>query len=125
MGAYQNLDVARSQVGKNLLSLLSFYDAREQFHPDVHSLEKITDGLQMLLGKDFGWCHHTCLIIIVQRNEHGHECHERLASTQIPLQKTVHLSAAAHISSDFMHHPFLCSCQFERQMIGVESVELR
>ena len=45
MGAYQNLDVARSQVGKNLFSFLSLYDACEQFHPDVHSLQKVTDGL--------------------------------------------------------------------------------
>ena len=38
MGAYQNLDVARSQVGKNLFSLLSLYDACEQFYADIHSL---------------------------------------------------------------------------------------
>ena len=79
MGAHQNLDIARSQVGKNLFSLLAFYDASEQFHPDVHSLEKVADGLQMLLGKDFGRCHHTCLITVIQRNEHGHQRHERLA----------------------------------------------
>ena len=123
MGAYQNLDVARSQVGKNLFSLLSLYDACEQFHPDIHSLQEVADGLQMLLGKNFGRCHHTCLITVIQCNEHGHEGHERLARTHITLQKTVHLSAAAHIGSDFMHHPFLGACQFKRQMMGIEPVE--
>ncbi len=40
MGADQNLDIAGSQVGKNLFSFLSFHDAREQFYPDVHALQE-------------------------------------------------------------------------------------
>ncbi len=84
---------------------------------------KVADGLQMLLGKDFRRSHHTCLIAVVQGDEHGHESHERLARTYITLQEAVHLSAAAHIGSNFVHHPFLCSRQFERQMMGIEPVE--
>ena len=123
MGSHENLDVARSQVGKNLLSLLALHDTRQQFNPDVHALQERADGLQMLFGKDFRRSHHTCLITIVQGDEHGHQRHERLARTHIALQESVHLSSAAHIGSDFVHHPFLRPCQFEGEMVGIEAVE--
>ena len=123
MGADQNLDIAGGEVGKNLFSFLSFHDARQQFYPDVHALQERVDGLEMLLGKDFCRCHHACLITVVQGDEHGHECHERLARAYIALQEAVHLSAAAHVGPDFVHHPFLRSRQFEGQMVGIEAVE--
>ena len=45
MGAYQNLDVARSQVGKNLFSLLSLYDARK--HRTVSRAPQGARGLKL------------------------------------------------------------------------------
>ena len=77
----------------------------------------------MLLCKNFGRCHQAGLITVVQSDEHSHQGNERLARAYVALKEPVHLSAAAHISSDFVHHPFLGTRQFEGKMMGVEAVE--
>ena len=85
MGSYQYLDVASDEVVEYGLALLAFHDACKQFHSNVHSLEEVTDGLEMLFGKNFRWCHQACLIPIVEGDEHGHEGNECLAGTHVAL----------------------------------------
>ena len=123
MCAHQYLDISTNQSIEHFLALLSLHHTREQFHPDVHPLEKFTDGLQVLFGKNFGRSHQTGLITVVEGDEHGHQRHEGFTRTHVALQQPVHLSAAAHIGTDFMHHPFLCAREFERKMVGIEIME--
>ena len=123
MRAYQYLDIACSKSVEYLLPFLALDDAGEEFHPDVHALQEIADGLQMLLCEDFGRCHQTGLIAVVQSDEHSHQGYERLARAYVALKEPVHLSAAAHIGPDLVHHPFLGTREFERKMMGVETVE--
>ena len=123
MSSHQYLHLSASQCVEYGLSLFAFYDARQQFHPDVHPLQKLPDGLQMLFSQDFGWSHHAGLESIVECYEHGHQCHECLARSYISLQKSVHLFAAAHVGAYLMHHPLLCSGKTERQVVRIETVE--
>ena len=85
MGAYENLHTAVLQPLQYLLSLLTFHDTCQQFHPDVHSPKEVLDGLQVLLGENLRRCHDTCLVAVVEGDEHRHQCHQRLAAAYIPL----------------------------------------
>ena len=77
----------------------------------------------MLFCQDLCRSHDTGLIAIVDGNEHRHQCHECFARADITLQKTVHLSAGAHVFSDFSDDAFLGFCQRERQVVAVKGVE--
>ena len=85
MGSYENLHLARQQTVKNLLAFLAFDDARQQFHADVHVTQEVADSLQMLFGQYLRRRHDTCLIAVVQGNEHRHQGYERLTRTDIAL----------------------------------------
>ena len=77
----------------------------------------------MLVSQNFGGCHHTSLITIIQRYQHTHQCHQRFSTAYIPLQQTVHLLTAPHIPAYFFQYTLLGTCQFERQILGIESIE--
>ena len=121
--AHQNLHLASEQSVQDVLSLFAFHNAGEQFHAYRHILQESLDGLQMLLCQDLRRCHDTGLKTIVQRDEHCHERHQRLAAAHVALQQAVHLSAGTHVLTDFMHHPFLGSRQRERQVLTIKRIE--
>ena len=123
--ANQYMHITGAESVENLLTLLALHDASKQFYADRHAFQELTNALQVLLCQDFRRCHHAGLITIVQGNEHGHQGHQCLSATHVALQQAVHLTACAHILADLVHHPFLCACQCERQVLLVEVVEQR
>ena len=77
----------------------------------------------MLIGQDFGGCHHARLVVIVERNEHTHQRHQRLSATHIALQQTIHLATRAHVATYLLQHTLLCIGQLERQILLIKAVE--
>ena len=78
----------------------------------------------MLLSQYLSRCHDARLIAIAKSNEHGHKGYKRLARTYIALQQTVHLATRTHIVAYLVHHTFLCTGEFELEIVGIEVVEL-
>ena len=93
MGADEDLYSAIEQSLEHFFSPFPLDDTCEQSHTDVHPLEELHDGLQMLLGEDFRRSHDTSLVAVVDGNEHRHKGYEGLATTDITLKQTVHLAA--------------------------------
>ena len=89
--ADKNFHIAAYQAIEHLAAALALDDAREQFHAYWHVAEKVANGGEVLLCQDLRGCHDAGLIAVVDRQEHGHEGHERLARAYIALQQTVHL----------------------------------
>ena len=77
----------------------------------------------MLLGKYLCRCHDAGLAAVVDGNEHHHECYERLAAADVPLQQSVHLPAALHVGMHLADDTFLCFRQRKWQVLVEESVE--
>ena len=77
----------------------------------------------MLLGQYLCGGHQACLIAVVESNEHRHECNECLARAHIALQESVHLPSRAHVGPDFVHDTFLCTSEFEGQILVIERVK--
>ena len=65
MGAHEDLYRTVGNALKDGLALLSFHNAGEQFHADIHVAQKLSDGGQMLFGQDFRRRHDAGLIAIV------------------------------------------------------------
>ena len=78
----------------------------------------------MLLCQYLGRRHDARLIAIAQSYEHGHKRHKRLARTYVALQQTVHLASRTHIVAYLVHHTFLCTGEFELEVVGIKVVEL-
>ena len=123
MGAHEYLDVTCGEVFQDVFTLLALHDAREEFHPNVHIFQEVSDGLQMLFREDFRRCHQAGLETIVEGDEHCHQCHERLARAYVTLQESVHLPTAAHVGTYLVHHSLLCPCQLEGEVVGIETIE--
>ena len=67
--------------------------------------------------------HYAGLKAVVDGDEHGHQCHERLAAAHVALQQTVHLLSRAHVFSYFLNDTFLCACERKGKVIEVKVVE--
>ena len=113
MGAHEYLDVTRGEVFQDVFTLLALHDTCEEFHTDVYIFQEVTEGLEVLLGENFRRSHQAGLETIVEGDEHGHQCHEGLARTDITLQEAVHLATAAHVGTYLVHHSLLCPRQLE------------
>ena len=116
--------VARYEPIKYFGALLALHHSREQFGTYVHTVKKLAYGGKMLFCQYLGRCHDARLIAVAQSYEHGHKRHKRLARTYIALQQTVHLAARTHIVAYLVHHTFLCTGEFELEVVGIEIVEL-
>ena len=79
MGAHEDVDGAVEQAFEHLLTTLALDDARQQRHSEIHAVEKLHDGLQVLFGEDFRGGHDTGLITVIDGDEHRHQGHEGLA----------------------------------------------
>ncbi len=124
-GMRTHQDVYRTirQPVQHLLPAPPLDDAREQCHTDGHVVQKVHDGLQVLLGQYLRRGHDAGLVAVVQRNEHRHQCHQRLAAAHVALQQAVHLAPAAHVPADFADDALLGIGQREGQVAVVETVE--
>ena len=111
MSAHQNLHSAIQQSVEDFLTASAFHDACQQGHTDVHALQEVHDGLEVLLGQNLRRSHDAGLIAVVQCDEHRHQRDEGLSATHVALQQTVHLSSATHILADFTDDTFLCLSQ--------------
>ena len=65
MGANQDLYRTVGNALKDGLAFLSFHNAGEQFHADIHVAQKLADGGQMLFGQYFRRRHDAGLIAVV------------------------------------------------------------
>ena len=83
--AHQDVDRPIGQSFEHLLAAFALHDARQQFHTDVHSLQKRLKGGQVLLGENLRRRHHAGLETVVERQQHHHECHQRLARSHVAL----------------------------------------
>ena len=113
VGADENLHRTIEQSLEYFFPTFSLDDTCEQGHTDVHSLEELHDGLQMLFGKDFRRSHDTGLVAVVDGDEHRHECYEGLATANIALEQTVHLATRSYIGTNLPNHPLLGLRQWE------------
>ena len=69
----------------------------------------------MLLGEDFRRRHERDLQPVLHRDERGHQCHDRLAGTDVSLEQPVHRLDALHVADDLGNRLLLISGQLERQ----------
>ena len=111
VGAYKNLDATVEQAFEHLLASFALDDTGQQFHSDIHSFQKVGDGLQVLFGENLRRCHDTRLITVVEGDEHRHQGHQCLSAAHIALQQTVHLSTRAHILADLPDDALLGFCE--------------
>ena len=123
MGAHEDVDGAVEEPFEHLLTALALDDARQQGHAEVHAIEELHDGLQVLFCEDFRGCHDASLIAVVDGDEHRHQGHEGLPASHVALQQTVHLPARPNVDPDLPDHPFLCLRQREGQVLAIEGVE--
>ena len=79
MGAHEDVDGAVEQAFEYFLATLAFNDACQQGYSQVHPVEELHDGLQVLFGEDFRRGHDASLIAVVDSDKHGHQGHEGLA----------------------------------------------
>ena len=78
VGANENLHAAVQEAAEHLLPALAFHDACEQFHVDVHAVEEVTQGGEVLLGQDLGRSHQAHLVAVVDGEEGREQGHEGL-----------------------------------------------
>ena len=123
MRTYQNMHVSCQQTGKDAFPSFSFDGTGQQFDSDIHSEKQFLYRFIMLVCQNFGRCHHTRLITIIQGKQHAHQGNERFPATYIPLQKTVHLPSAAYVVANFFQYPFLRPCQLKRQVLCIKRIE--
>ena len=124
MSSDEYAHIARYEPIKYFGALLALHHSREQFGAYVHTIKKLAYCGKMLLCQYLGRRHDTRLIAIAQSYENGHKRYERLARTYIALQQTVHLAARTHIVAYLVHHTFLCTGEFELEVVSIEVVEL-
>ena len=123
MSADEDMYLPRNHSVENLCAPFAFDAAREQLHPYVHPTQHTGDGFVVLASQYLGGGHHAGLITVVQGDEHGHQCHQRLATAHIALKQAVHLTAASHIPAYFLDDTLLRTRQFKRKVLGVKGIE--
>ena len=123
MSSYQNLHVASEQVFQNSFTTLTLHIARKQLYTHIHACQKSADSFIMLVSQDFGGSHHARLITIIERYQHGHKRHKRLAATHIALQQTVHLSSATHVATHLLYDTLLRTRQLKRKVLRIKCIE--
>ncbi len=124
VSADEDVDGAVGQSVEHLLALLTLDGSREHGHVDVHALEKVGDGLQVLFGENLGGRHDAGLEAVVDGDEHRHQRDERLTRPHVALQQTVHLTAGVHVVAYLVHHALLRIGQLKVEVVAVEGVEL-
>ena len=85
MRTYQYLDIATEQATEDCLTTFALDRAGKQLHTHIHPGQQLGYGGIVLPGQYFGWRHHAGLKTVVQRHQHGHQCHQRLAAAHISL----------------------------------------
>ena len=71
----------------------------------------------MLTGEDLGGRHHTRLIAVVHAEKHGEERYEGLPTPYIPLDESIHLTAADDIGLDLADDTLLRTRQVKGQTL--------
>ena len=114
-------------VDERLVYLFSFFGASatgQKSHFDTDRLCPLCYGLIVLTGEDFCRGHEAGLCLIVDGYEHSHKGHHRLATAYVTLQKTIHLSAGAHIGANLFDDALLSISELEWKHLGVEPIEV-
>ena len=123
MRSYQDMHISGQQSGKNSLPLFSFNGSGQQLNTDIHAEKQFFYGFIMLIGEYLRRGHHTCLITIIQSQQHTHQSNQCFSASDIPLQKAVHLPPAAYVVTYFLQYPFLSTRQLKRKILGIECVK--
>lgn len=76
----------------------------------------------MLVGKDLGWRHDTCLISVIDGQQATHEGYKGLTGTYVALQQSVHLMPGLKVVVYLVNDPFLCVGKVKGQGL-VQSME--
>ena len=124
VGADEYVDAAFGKALLDFLLLAGLERADEQFDVDIESSQHLLEVGKMLGGENLGRSHEACLAAVVECDEDGEERHEGLAASDVALEQTVHLAAAAHVGAYLFDDPFLCAGEGEGEVVAVEVVEV-
>jgi len=98
VGADDDVDTARGEVGEHLAAPLARHTAREQLDAQLSFAKEIavvghaqiveqrSNASKVLLGKHFGRGHQRTLVTTLHRHQHRRHRHHRLAATDVALQ---------------------------------------
>ena len=123
VGAYQDVDAAGGEVGKQLRADALAGRAGEQLDAHGQPVEHGSYALEVLCGKYFGGRHQAGLEAVVDHHQHHHQRHQRLARAHVALHQTVHLAAGVHVGHYLADHALLRAGGLEGYLFFVERVE--
>ncbi len=110
-----HVERASTQLRLHLAALLGRRAAGEQRHAEPRRLEQPPDVDVVLLGEDFGRGHEGHLEPVFHGDDGGHQRHDRLAGSDVPLQEPVHRRGAFHVGDDLGDDLLLVVGEPERQ----------
>ena len=83
MGAYDDVDFARGQVGKHLFHLFGLAGTAQVVDTHREVFQTFAEGVVMLKCKYGGRDEHCSLLAVDSRLESGANCHLSLAETNV------------------------------------------
>ena len=89
MGSEDEIDVAPGNGGVEVGAFAFGQGAGEQGGADAGAFEEVGDGLVVLFGEDFGWCHHGGLVTMGDGVEHGDGGDDGFSGADIALDEPV------------------------------------
>ena len=103
----QNVDLARRQRHQRGFPRLALVAAGQ--HPDLERQprERLAQRLVMLASEDFGRSQHRRLRPRLDRDQHRHRRHQRLARADVTLEQSQHRRVLREITLDLAHRPAL------------------
>ena len=112
MSAKQKSDHERAVDPRNFDSLN--VPSGQVAHVTAH---QSADGKIVLFGEDFGRGHERGLASAVNGGQHGHNRHDGLAASDVPLQQSVHGTVRPDVGQHVLHRLKLSVGELERQRI--------
>ncbi len=103
MGSDHNIDAAFRQQGEGFSARGSRVAAGEERQSEPGGLAERRESLMMLAGQNFGRRHQRRLPPGLDDRRHGKQSDQRLAGSDIALQKPQHAGWRAKICGDFGH----------------------
>ena len=97
VGAYDDVDFARGQVGKHLFHLFGLAGAAQVVDGDGKVLEPLAEGAEVLEGEHGSGHEHGGLLAVDSRLEGRPDGHLGLAEAHIAAHQAVHGSVALHV----------------------------
>ncbi len=90
--------------------------ADQELRPQGERLEQLRQGRVMLLGEELGRRHDHRLVVVLDREQHGEQGHDRLSGADVAHQQAMHADGCRHVVGDLADGAPLVAGELERQV---------